>query len=334
MSKYVSVTITRQTKAVSQKGFGMPLILSTEQAQAYKEYAGDEALASIGTDYGEASETYKVAASILGQTPRPEKVAVYGFVYGGTTPAELSTELNTLQLEHDDWFYLVATEQGDPEITELSTWVKAQEKLYFASTSVTTLAATLQNQNAIILVHDKPEQYPAEAWAGYGAPQEVGSFTWTFKTLNGITPALYDVTTIAEIEDNNASAYIKEGGVNITSKGVTTSGDYIDIMQSQYYLKARMIENVFGLLARSPKVPFTDAGISLIVAEVEKTLKDGFNNGIIADEDGKPLFEVSAPTRSEVSTNDKANRTLPDVNWTATIAGAVESVKINGVLKL
>lgn len=334
MSKYVSVTITRQTAAVSQKGFGMPLILSTEKVAAYKEYAGDEALATIGTDYGATSETYKLAASILGQAPRPETIAVHGFLYGGIAPADLSSQLNTLQLEHNDWFYLTSTEQGDAEITELSTWVKAQEKLYFASTINTALAAALQNQNAVILVHDKPEQYPAEAWVGYGAPQAIGSFTWTFKTLNGITPALYDVTTIATIEDNNASAYIKEGGVNITSKGVTTSGDYIDIMQSQYYIKARMIENVFGLLARSPKVPFTDSGISLVVAEVEKTLKDAFNNGIIADEDGKPLFEVSAPTRSEVSVNDKANRTLPDVNWTATIAGAVESVKINGVLKL
>jgi hypothetical protein len=337
MSKYVDVVITRQTQAVTQKGFGLPLILSTDKELSYTEYAGDTALADIGEEFGTNSNTYKLASAILSQTPRVEKVAVYGIgTYQEGDPAtELSAALNTLILTHNDWYYLTCTEQADTEITELSNWAEANNKFYFASTSNQTLASTLNKERTVLLVHNDPTKYPAEAWVGACAAREIGSYTWTFKTLNGIEPANYDASTVQAIEDANASTYIREGGVNITSKGVTTSGDYIDIIQGQDYIQARMTENVFGLLVRISKVPFTYAGLGMVIAEVEKTLKDAANKGIIAtDADGNPLYTVTAPKLEDISTNDKANRILPDIKWEATIAGAVENVKINGVLKL
>ncbi|HDR4393016.1 DUF3383 family protein [Bacillus cereus] len=333
-NRYVNVTITRQTKAVSQKGFGLPLILSTDKKLDYKEYTEID---GIGTDYGTNSATYKLASALLGQTPRPEKIAIYGVAYVAATgnPTDLSTALNELVKKYNDFFYLHCSLQSDPVITELSKWINTQEKFYFASTVNKNLAKTLNSQNTVIMVHPSPDTYPAAAWVGVCAPQQVGSYTWTFKNLNGIAPANYDLTVINDIEANNASTYITEGGVNITSKGITASGEYIDILQGQYFLKARMTEAVFGLLARLPKVPFTDAGIALVVAEMEKTLKAGVNQGIIArDKDENPLYSIAAPTRAEVSTNDRAQRILPDLEWEAEIAGAIENAKIRGVLKI
>lgn len=334
-NRYVDVTITRQTKTVSQKGFGMPLILSHEKAMPYKEYSGDSALADISTDFGGTStKTYKLAAALLSGTPKVDKIAILGILWvESATVAPLTDALNTLILDHNDFFYVTCTAQADATITALSTWIATQEKFYFASTLNKTLSATLNNLNAVILVHPTPATYPAEAWIGACAPLAVGSFTWTFKTLNGIVPSNYNTTDINTIEANKASTYIKEGGVNITSKGQTTNGEYIDIIQSQYYVKSRMVEAVFGLLARMPKVPFTDNGIALVVSEVEGVLKDSFNQGIIAaDAEGNPIFTVDAPTRSEVSASDRANRVLPNIAWSATIAGAVENADISGSL--
>ena len=94
--------------------------------------------------------------------------------------------------------------------------------------------------------------------------------------------------------------------MNITSKGVTTTGEYIDILQGQYYLKAHITENVFALLARLPKVPFTDAGIALVVAEIEKALKACVKQGIIAiDAGNNPLYSIVAPSYAEVNTTDR-----------------------------
>jgi hypothetical protein len=333
-NRYVNVTISRETQAVAQKGFGIPLILATEKAAAYKEYTE---LAAIGTDFTEASNTYKVAQAIFAQTPKVEKLAILGvaFTEGTTATTALTDALNTLRLANDDWYYLVSPAHADATITALSSWANANGKFYFASTSNKTLGTTLNGERTVLLVHPTPGSFPAEAWVGMGAPRDVGSFTWTFKTLNGIAASGYTATDINSIEAAKGSTYIKEGGVNITSKGITTSGEYIDIIQGQDYITARMTENVFGSLVNTDKVPYTPQGIAMIVAEMEKTFKDAHDMGIIAeDANGKPLYSVSVPNINDISSTDKANRLLPDIDWSATIAGAVEDADINGVLTL
>ncbi|TQK41967.1 uncharacterized protein DUF3383 [Brevibacillus sp. AG162] len=338
-NRYVSVTITRQTKAASQQGFGTPLMLATSKAAAYKEYAGDSALSGIGADFGTSSREYKLAEKLLGQQNKPEKLAVYGTKYDGTTgnPEELKTALNTLMLEHADFYYLVCPEQGDDEIKALSDWVNVYEKLYFASTTNVALPA-LNSDNTFIMITPKADtEFPAEALVGYIAPLEIGSYTVQFKSLNGVSPANFGTeqeTIINAIHEKNMATYIREGGVNIVSAARATSGEFIDIIQSAHYLNARMTENVFRLLTTLPKVPFTNGGIALMAAEMEATLKGGYNNGMIAEEEGVPLYTVTAPRREEISKADRANRVLPDMRWQATIAGAIHNVKVAGVIQV
>lgn len=331
-NRYVDVTITRQTTAVAQQGFGTALILGTSKAQAYKEYT---TAAEIGTDFGAASDEAKIAEKLFGGTPKVEKVVVLGILYDGATgnPADMVAALNTLILTKNDWYYLISPEQGDDEITALSTWADANGKLYFVDTTNQNLVNT--GLNTVVMVHNEAATtWPAAAWVGVGGPLDVGSFTWTFKTLPGINPTTYDETAVSAIHAKNFNTYIKQSGVNITSNGKTAGGEWIDVIQSQHYLTARISEAVFGLMARMSKIPFTDAGIGLVVAEIEAVLQQAFNQGIIADEDGKPLYSVSAPSRSEVPANDRANRHLPDINFTAVIAGAVEDVGVNGLLTI
>lgn len=333
-NRYVNVTITRQTQPVSQQGFGLPLILGTSKASAYKEYAN---LAAVSVDFAETTEEYKIASALFGQAQKPEKVAIHSILWDEATgvPTDLTAALNTLVLTHNEWYFLLAATQDDEAITALAQWASAQMKIYFVSTANEVLSGTLNAERAVVQVHPNPETYPAEAWVGYGATKDAGSFTWTFKTLNGIAPANYTSSEVDAIHDANGNTYIREGGVNITSAGKTTSGEYIDIIMGQDYIQSRMTENVFGLLARTPKVPFTDNGIAMVVAEVEKALKDAAQKGILAtDSAGNPIYTVSAPTAADISANDKANRALAGISWAATVAGAVEDVDINGSLEL
>lgn len=338
-NRYVRVTITRETRPASQQGFGTPLILATSKVQAYKEYTGDNALASIGVDFGQASREYKLAEKLLGQENKPAKVAVYGVAYDGATgdPNDLKAALDTLLREHSDFYYLVSPEQGDDEIAALSAWAAANDRLYFASTSNKDLVSP-NSDNTFVMVHpDADDQFPAEALVGYIAPLEIGSYTVQFKTLNGVQPANFGAThetDVNAIHAKNMATYIREGGANIVSAAKATSGEFIDVIQSAHFLQARIAESVFGLLTRVPKVPFTNAGISMTVAAVDQPLKEAYNNGMIAEENGEALYTVTAPTRAEVSANDRANRLLPDVKWSATIAGAIHEVEVQGALKV
>lgn len=334
--RYVTSTITRQTSAVSKAGFGTVLMLGLSKAAAYKEYDAATAVSGVSTDFGSTSKELALVTAIMAQNPRPAKIATLGILFTeGTSPvSNISDALNTLQLTKNDFYFVVSTGQADATVTALSNWTSTQNKMYVATTVNKTLGTTLNKLNTVLLVHNTPTSYPAEALVGAIAPLEVGTFTFAFKKLAGIASTNFTVAEVNSIHTANSITYIKEGGVDITSSGETTSGEYADIIQSQHYLDARITENVFGLLARMPKVPFDYSGIAQTVAEVEKAIKAAPVGMIARDEGGKLLYTVTAPDLATISTNDKALRTLPNVTWSVVLAGAIENVTVNGVLNI
>ena len=80
-NRYVDVTITRQTKAVSEKGFGTPLVLATSKNLPYKVYTDIE---QVTADFATTTEEYKLLSRMFGQNPRPAEIAVFGVQYNGT----------------------------------------------------------------------------------------------------------------------------------------------------------------------------------------------------------------------------------------------------------
>lgn len=334
-NRFVTVNITRQTKPVSEKGFGLPLVLATSKALAYKVYKD---ISEVVIDFAAETKEYKLLSRMFGQNPSPAEIAVYGVLYEEVTglPTDLVDALNTLLLTHNDFYYLVSPEQGDEEVVALAEWTSTQDKIYAVSTASETLYELLKGlyDNVHVLVHDQPTTYPAEGLVALLAPQTIGSYTWTFKSIVGIPAVNFDATKINDVHDNNANTYITEGGVNLTTYGVATSGEYMDVIQGQHFITAKITENVFGLLARMPKIPYTSDGIALAAAEIEKALDLSTKNGIIAIENNQAQYTITIPNIDEISSNSKASRVLPDIPWTAKIAGAIESVIINGVLTI
>lgn len=348
MSRYVNVKITRETKPTSEEGFGTLLILATSKALAYKEYKDLDALE---VDFTNTTKEYKLASSFFSQEPTPLKVAVLGVVYdgGAGNPTTLTGALDELIKTQNDFYYLACVEQGDDEITALAKWIHKKDKIYIASTSNKTLPGTLKTEsetneetnkgdnlydNVFILVHNKPETYPAEGLVGALSSMPFGSYTWTFKYIKGIEAVNYDDTEINELHNNNACTYINELGKNITSKGVTVIGEYADVIQSTHFLNSEITKNVFTLFANTPKVPLTNSGIALVVAEIQKAFDKAYSQGMIAEENGNPIYSITFPTRDQISKVDRANRLLPDIKWRAEIAGAIEGATINGTLSV
>nr|WP_285843039.1 DUF3383 family protein [Metabacillus litoralis] len=278
-----------------------------------------------------------MAFKVLNQTPKVESLAIHGFLYDAAidAPSALTDVLNTLIKTHNDFFYVLSTEQGIEEIVALDQWANTQNKFFVTVVNSETLLSQVTGKNTIAFVHETPSDYADAALVGRISPLEIGSYTVTFKSLEGVPVSQFDNDKVNAIEEAGGIAYIRVGGSNIVSKGQTVAGEYIDILQGQYFLESRMSENIYGLLVRSPKIPFTTNGIGLVVAEVEKTLKSGAASGIIAtDENGNAQYSIEIPDINAISTNDKANRSLSGIKWSATIAGAIEDVDIKGTLQL
>jgi len=169
------------------------------------------------------------------------------------------------------------------------------------------------------------------AWVGLNAPEAAGSITWNFKSLSGVTPESLTSTEKAVLASKNCNFFIEKAGINIMQNGVTSEGEFIDIMQGTDYIQARLEENVFGTLASEKKVSFTNQGIDVVKSLVKQVLLQAVDQRILAS---SPAPTVTAPDISAISSGDKSDRILRNVKFSATYAGAIHKTILNGNLSV
>ncbi|NMB25457.1 MAG: DUF3383 domain-containing protein [Firmicutes bacterium] len=341
----VEIVITDQTRPLTQKGFGLPLILGTSTDQDYAEYTTIQAVAE---DYDATDDEYKAAQAIFRQSPHPQRVAIYSFERDETPEeGDLATELNKLVQLHNDWYWLVYAprEQEADDLVDLADWVSSAGKFAVLTnepgdassivSQMTTVAGLMEASRVVLFAHTHPDSFPDAALVGRMAPIQPGGATFKFKTLDGVPEARFGTTQILALHDAGVNTYVRKFGVLQTSEGFVSDKTYADIQLAKDWLKARMEERISRVLFVNEKIPYDNIGIAQVIDPIRTTLKQGTGLGLIArGDDGTGLFEVRAPRREDIDPNDRANRILPDVNWDAIVAGAVHNVKVNGVVRV
>lgn len=326
------VDITKLTKPMSQKGFGLPLILATSKEHPYTLYSD---ISDMAKDFEETTAEYKIAARILGQEPAPEQVAIYGVLYDDVTgkPEDLVAALNTLIGKNNDWYFLTCPESDDTVISALAAWTETQQKMYFVTTQSLMTSATMEYENTVVMYHDKPDAYVAEGLAAIGAVNQPGEITFKFKTVKGVSEATITATELEQLHTDGGFSYIRKMGILQTTEGITTSGEFADVVMGAHFIKARMEEEAAALAANTKKIPYDNQGIAMLVGIADSVLKQGVDQGIILrDDNDNGVYTITAKKREEVSINDVANRIYNGVRWEAKLAGAIHSGTISGVL--
>jgi len=254
----------------------------------------------------------------------------------------IANDLAAIQIENDDWYGLVTTNQGKAVITAAAAWAEAQTKIYFATTPDQDVLVTGSSDIASVLSaasygrtalmwHPRNDQFAGAAWAGVGLPQDPGSITWKYKTLAGVTYSELNSTQIGYLRAKVCNFYNRLAGISITQDGKVSDDEWIDVVRGIDWTKVRVQENVFGALANAKKIPFTDKGAGVIQATVKAVLLEGVGNDLYAAD---PEPTVTVPKVADVSAADKADRLLPDVEFTATLAGAIHTAAISGVISV
>lgn len=257
-----------------------------------------------------------------------------------TADAALDTDLNTLLAATTDWYGLVVDAWDATNIADVAGVIESADTPHLFSAETqdsdvvdagssdigSTLQTSAYERTFLTYAYDL-DPSPAAAWIGKQLPTDPGSTTWKFKTLATVAASSLTTGEIAQADAKNVNTYTTVGGQNMTAEGVCCSGEFIDVVRFVDWLTARMSENVFRALKINPKIPFTDSGIQAIVAEIEGVLRQGiFNGGINPDED----LIVTAPLAADVDANTRASRTLPDLEFIATLAGAIHKTVIRG----
>lgn len=258
----------------------------------------------------------------------------------GTADPGIATDLAAIELEDGDWYGLALDSNSKLEIAAAAAWVEAQTKIMAANTAdadvlddtagniMETLEAAAYGRTFCIFSANVLS-YAGAAWLGKQLPTDAGSSTWAYKTLAGVTRDDLTATEITNVESNNGNHYQELAGVNITFPGTMADGEFIDIQRTIDALTARIQEDIATILVNQPKLPYTDASVTTVKGAIRGALRSFQDDGAL-DAAVDPI--ITAPKVSEVSSADRANRLLPDVEFEAQLAGAIHKTTIAGRL--
>jgi len=254
------------------------------------------------------------------------------------------TQLDVI-LNVDPEFYAVCVENNSPvNMDKVARWALTNDRMcgfgpqytkpaQFVTGEFTAGAdytALMANDAAWGLFTAEPRStFKEAAWFSNMLPRDPGSATWAFKQLAGVGADTWTPTERALIEASahKANHYAAEAGVGITRPGKMFGGEWIDVVRGLAWLEARMEERIFSALVNSPKIPYTDAGIAVIGAEISAQLQEAEDRGVLASG-----WSVTLPTAASQATADRAARILRDIDFAGTLAGAIHTVNIAGTV--
>lgn len=259
----------------------------------------------------------------------------------------VADDLDDINNANNTWYALIATTRDVPTVKAIAAWTETRIKLFGTSSSdtdiinvpagtdTTSIAAYLNQLGYVrtfVMYHqDADDDFPEAAWFGRVLPLEPGSETWKFKTLAGISYSNLTTTQSNNALAKKANTYEFVAGTGITANGTVAQGEYIDVVRGIDWLTARIQQFVFSVLVQNPKVPYTDAGITVIQSEVMRALALGVSNDFLTND---PAPVVTVPRASAVPPADKAARILRNVKFTATLSGAIHAVVIRGTVSV
>lgn len=329
----------------------------------YTAIADDEA-ADVATGLAtaiNATTAPVTAAGLLGVVTITSDVAGAGIglaLAGNLTVGTLaSTETVTDALaavngEMSNWYGLILTSRVEADVKAAMAWAETNEKLFDTATSDLGVldavsdddigAYAMQNQYFHTNVRYSAAaatSYPDAAIMSSMFTFYPGQETWALKKLAGIP---YDNITEGQFiaaTAKNVSTFELFRNFAVTQGGRTAAGEWTDVIRLRDALVDQIkVSVVSSMINADGKVPYTDDGIQIIGNAIRGPLDLNVRRGGIAppelDDQNRliPSYTLQLPRSFEVPFNDKANRILRDVKFTARLAGAIHVVEVRGSL--
>jgi hypothetical protein len=355
LNSIINVTINRLTKPIGQAGFGTPLIVGPNATfvERIKFYTENEmvALAAALTG-GTAAMEYLMADTIFSQTPHVNQIAIGKKVIGDTAYEDA---LNAILLESNDFYGVLCAVRTTADQKSVAKWVQANGRACILSSDDANIIGQTESGDTTSIAHEIKHNaydrttviYHAEADTecldagsmGYLLALQPGSYTGAFKTFAGCSTNKLNATQTKNAHDKYCSTYEEIAERNMLLFGWTGSGEYFDIIVFADWVKARLTENNFKVLANAVKNPFTDAGITAHENATRQILQMGIDAGGFSPMSYDKTtgvqtggYSTTFPKSSSISAIDKAARSLTNCKFKGWLAGAIHTVAIEGTI--
>ena len=374
VSNVVNVDIIMSAVASTGRNFGALLILGTSTVipvtERIRQYS---AIEDIGDHFGVDSPEYEAATIFFSQSPKPTLVYIgrWAKTLAGGEDGTVETLLQAVKaaLQYTNWYGLAIADSADLVEADVISVAAAIE----ASSLSRILAVTTDDVNVLVAGNTANIGYKLKA-AGYGRTfwqysssskyAAISAFgraftvnftgsnttiTLKFKTEPGITYETLTTAQASAIDAINGNVYVYYANdTAIIQQGVMANGDFFDERHGLDWLQNYVQTNLYNLLYTSTtKIPQTDAGVTRLMTNVEASLDQAVNNGLIAPgvwnggpigqiESGDTLtkgYYVHADAVANQAQSDREARKSPVIQAAIKLAGAIHygDVQINVV---
>ncbi|MCZ0881230.1 DUF3383 family protein [Raoultella ornithinolytica] len=374
VSNVVNVDVIMSPVAATGRNFGALLILGTSTVipvtERIRQYS---AIEDIGDDFGVDSPEYEAATIFFSQSPKPTLVYIGRWAKtlaeGEAGAVETLLQAVNASLQYTNWYGLAIADSADLVEADVISVAAAIE----ASSLSRILAVTTDDVNVLVAGNTDNIGYKLKA-AGYGRTfwqysssskyAAISAFgraftvnftgnnttiTLKFKTEPGVTYETLTTTQAAAIDSINGNVYVYYANdTAIIQQGVMANGDFFDERHGLDWLQNYVQTNLYNLLYTSTtKIPQTDAGVTRLMTNVEASLDQAVNNGLIAPgvwnggpigqiESGDTLtkgYYVYADAVANQAQSDREARKSPVIQAAIKLAGAIHygDVQINVV---
>lgn len=374
VSNVVNVDVIMSPVAATGRNFGALLILGTSTVipvtERIRQYS---AIEDIGDDFGVDSPEYEAATIFFSQSPKPTLVYIGRWAKtlaeGEAGAVETLLQAVNACLQYTNWYGLAIADSADLVEADVISVAAAIE----ASSLSRILAVTTDDVNVLVAGNTdnigyklKAAGYARTFWqysssSKYAAISAFGraftvnftgsntTITLKFKTEPGVTYETLTTAQAAAIDAINGNVYVYYANdTAIIQQGVMANGDFFDERHGLDWLQNYVQTNLYNLLYTSTtKIPQTDAGVTRLMTNVEASLDQAVNNGLIAPgvwnggpigqiESGDTLtkgYYVYADAVANQAQSDREARKSPVIQAAIKMAGAIHygDVQINVV---
>jgi hypothetical protein len=334
----LQINILLNTKAPTVASFGRSLMLSKRAAQGAP--AGligtarvyHEAAEMLGDGYTVNDLEYKIVSKYQSQEVKSADLVVY--TGDSANPEEVLLNDAKSQI---DCYGLLHTSRILADLHAVGDWSLANEKLFIGGTDDVTIGANRNNIREAYFLHSDNTLFAEAGVAGLCFPQDIGSITWMFQEPAGMLPTSFTPTQINTIETNKTQTFEKVAGYTMTNGGITTGGQFIDIIQVRDLIKAKLFEALI-MEFRGGRLSLDNLGLRRIEAVMRKTFgwlgQTGRIAPVVTDKDrvnsdmGQYQYILTIPDYNDLPTADIAIRKATGIKAKIRALGKIHSADI------
>lgn len=267
-----------------------------------------------------------------------------------TPNRNVSTELDEVVAENNDWYGLHLESRDATDILRAASWTEGRpQKVHVpqssdsdvstsSTTDIASQLAALSYERTALMYYTDDSTWAAFSWLAdrLAADPDETTTIWSFVTLAGVTTEELGTTKQSNVLGKNANVYSTFLDIGSTGLGTLANGQKIDLRVTADWAARRIKERLAQVLLNASnaktKIPYTNGGITIFGREVDAQLSEGDRLGHFV-QPADDTERVNLPDANELDAQTKASRIL-SFTWQAEPAGAIEGANITGFVTL